>query len=161
MDFVWPLLIAGLILGLANELMALNTGVYIGMTLVQSLLSFGLSMFVTLVKFIILLFLVPLLLYRFEIMVFRIDGNLKRFSLLLALIGPLYATSILIKVLLDLLLPNNAFFKFIELIIPGLAVVYTFGIIFVGMRHYFKLADVKAAMIASLPWLIIFIYTMI
>jgi len=161
LNFILPLLVAGLILGLSNELNNLNAGYYTAMTLIQGLLFFGIGVGITLFKFVLIMYLIPVLLYWFEFLVFRVEGNLKKYSYLIALLGPLYATSILIKVILGFLLPSNAFFNFIGLIVPGLAVVYIYSIMILGIRSYFKLNDVRAPMIASIPWLIIFIYSII
>jgi hypothetical protein len=160
-DFVWLLLAAGIILAIARELQNVVNKVYAGMTLTQSIIYFIGSVMITIASYIIFVYFLPLLMYKAEFAWAKVKGNFKKFAYLVAMLGPLYSTAILIKAILDFLLPDMILFNFIKIITPGLILLYIFSIMFVAIRNYFKLVDVKAVMLTSIPWLIIIAYNLI
>lgn len=160
-DILWPLLLGGFILGLSIELRNLNLGLYVGLTWIQTLIMFCGSLIITLLSFLIFLYILPLLIYKFEFMLFNINKNLKKLSQVLALLAPLYAVGILTKVLLDIFFPEHAFFKFIELLIPALTQLYAVAILFVAITYHFRLDDIKGIIVTSLPWVLMLIFKMV
>ncbi|MEA3379195.1 MAG: YIP1 family protein [Nanoarchaeota archaeon] len=158
-DFFWPLLFGGLILGLSVELKNLNNGLYVGLTWTQALFMLIGGLVITLTGFFVLFYLLPLMIYKFEFMIFNVNDHVAKFAYVMALLAPLYSVSVLARVLLDVFLPEHAIFKFIELLVPSVAQLYAVGVLFVALRYYFKLDNVRAFFITALPWILMLIYS--
>ena len=107
------------------------------------------------------MYILPLILYKFELFVFKISNGMKKIAHVMALLAPLYATAVLARVVLDVLLPEHSVFKFIELSVPTIAGLYAIAILYVAIRDNYKLANVKAVMVAALPWVLMLIYNLI
>ena len=94
-------------------------------------------------------------------MIFQIKDGMKKLSYILALLGPLYASAILVRVILDVLLPENRIFRFFELGLPAVAEIYAAAILFLAIKKFYKLPDLKALVVTALPWVLILIYNLI
>jgi len=107
-----------------------------------------------------LLFIVPLLVYKLEFMFLK-QGSTKKIAYVMSLLAPLYAAGILIRILLDILLPEHPIFRFIALCVPALLNTYALGIIYMAMKEYYDIDQLKALMVTALPWLFMLVYYLV
>ncbi|MEK6816634.1 MAG: YIP1 family protein [Nanoarchaeota archaeon] len=159
-DFVTPLLIGGILLGLGNELKNIRSAAYYGLSLSQGISFLIGSIIITILSFIFILYIIPLLVYKMEFMFIK-EGSLKRLAYVMSLLAPLYASGILVRILLDIFLPEHAIFRFIALCVPAFVNTYAFGILYISMKEYYRIDKLKALMVTALPWLFMLIYYLI
>lgn len=159
-DFILPLAIGGILLGLGNELRNVSSSVYYGMSLSQGLSFLIGSIIISMLSFILLLYVVPLLIYKLEFMFLRLD-SLKRLAYIMSLLAPLYAMGVLARILLDIFLPEHAIFRFIALCVPAFVNTYALGIIYIAMKEYYNISQLKAMLITALPWVFMIVYYLI
>ncbi|RME54558.1 hypothetical protein D6777_03415 [Candidatus Woesearchaeota archaeon] len=159
--FVWLVILAGFILGIAKEVQNVTNNIYAGLNFAEITLYFIGSMLTTIMTYFVVIYLIPLFMYKLMFIALNIKGKFKTFAYLLALLGPLYSTVILLKVLLDLILPNIAVLNFLKFSLIGLLFVYIISILNISMKEFFKQKEIRSLILTIIPWLLLFVITLV